>query len=205
MSDDKIRMIAITGGPMGGKSSTVNTLKDEFKGLITCVPEASTLLTAGGFPLPNKENPETPEWRILFQKTILLVQQSMEEAYQTLAWRNRSKLIVCDRGTLDGAAYLPGGVEEFCRLFRLNMAEEINRYTTIIHLESRAVSEPDQFGKEGNDCRFEQSAEQALLIEAATKKVWSSHQRRIIVGCGRGIIGKIAEVAGIIRFLLSEK
>jgi hypothetical protein len=86
----------------------------------------------------------------------------------------------------------------------VDQTEATSRYRAVIHLESLAVSDPDKYGKTGNDQRFE-PLERAQELEKATRAAWEEHPNRVIVDGRRGIEGKISETIGIIRFLLSEK
>lgn len=168
------------------------------------VPEVATVLLEGGFPLPGKDLQWSEEWQAAFQSAVLPLQTSMEEAYQLSASQNGCRLLVCDRGVLDGAAYTPGGTEEFCSRYGVKKDEALARYAAVLHLESLATAEPDKYGKAGNDSRFE-PLERAQELEMATRKSWESHPRHTVIGGRRGIEGKISQVIGIVRFLLAEK
>jgi predicted ATPase len=199
-----MKKIVLTGGPCSGKTTVQRALQEEFHNQVVLVPEVATLLLGGGFPIPGKDLPWSAEWQASFQAAVLPLQQSLEDTYVLVARNQGSKLVVCDRGILDGAAYTPGGVEEFCRRFGVNKAEALARYDAILHLESLATSSPDFYGKTGNDSRFEPLAE-AQRLEHATRAVWGDHPRHLIIDGLRGFDVKMAEVLGIIRFLLAEK
>jgi len=46
------------------------------------------------------------------------------------------KILVCDRGTVDGAAYWAGPPEEYFKSLKTTLEAEIKRYDYVIHLES---------------------------------------------------------------------
>jgi predicted ATPase len=196
-----MRKVVLTGGPCSGKSSVQRALRAEFGPELVHVPEAATLLLEGGFPVPGRHLPWSPEWQAAFQAAVLPLQRSLEEACLLLAREQGARLIVCDRGLLDGAAYTPGGIEEFCRRFGVDPAEALARYAAVVHLESLATADPGHYGPTGNVQRFE-TLEEAVRLEMATRAAWEGHPRRLFLDGGRGVDGKVAAVVGFLRGLL---
>lgn len=199
-----MKKIVLTGGPHSGKTTTLRAVREEFENQIVVVPEVATVLLEGGFPVPGKDLEWSEEWQAAFQAAILPLQKSYEDAYALKARKNGSKLLICDRGVLDGAAYTPGGVPEFCRRYGVDGAEALARYMAVVHLESLATADPERYGKAGNDSRFEPLG-RAQELELATREVWQKHPRHAILDGKRGIVNVISEVIGIVRFLLSGK
>lgn len=197
-----MRKVVLTGGPCSGKTTVISVLREAFTDQICLVPEAATLLLSGGFPNPGKHVPWSEAWQAAFEAAVLPVQKSMEDTYTLVAENKGRKLLVCDRGMLDGAAYTPGGLNQFCRETGLDLAESLNRYHAVIHLESLAVADPANYGKSGNDQRFE-PLDRAQQIEMQTREAWSKHPRRIFIEGGRGIEKKIIEVMALVRRLLN--
>jgi hypothetical protein len=176
-------------------------MREEFADAVAVVPEAATLLLAGGFPVPGKHLAWSPAWQATLQAAILPLQQALEDAYLLVAQEKGARLIVCDRGTLDGAAYYPGGVEEFCQRHGLDLDKALARYDAVIHLESLATSAPEKYGKDGNLSRFEALPE-AQRLEQATRVVWARHPRHLVIVGRSGFEAKVAEVLGAVRNLL---
>jgi len=201
MSD--IKAIVLTGGPCGGKSTVLRALQEEFGDRLVLVPEVATVLLDGGFPLPGRDLDWSEDWQAAFQSAVLPLQISLEKSHALVAKKRQIKVLVCDRGLLDGAAYTPGGTTEFCKLYGVNETKAYQQYQTIIHLESLATSDPERYNKTGNSARFE-PLERAQELERATKAVWQKHPRHIVVDSKCGIEGKIAETIGIVRYLLAE-
>jgi predicted ATPase len=199
-----MKKIVLTGGPCSGKTTVLQALKEEFYDQIMIVPEVATILLEGGFPIPGKHLEWSEDWQAAFQSAILPLQKSMEDAYAIMAADNSCELIVCDRGVLDGAAYTPGGVDEFCKRYGVDAIELQNRYTAVIHLESLATADPEKYGKTGNESRFE-PIERAQELEKATRSVWGAHTRHLVIGGRRGIDGKINEVIEVVKLLLAER
>jgi len=200
----EIRKLVLTGGPCSGKTTVLGALAEEFRSLITLVPEVATILLSGGFPMPGKDLPWSESWQAAFQAAIVPLQRSFEDACQLLAQADGRELLVCDRGILDGAAYTPGGLPEFCVKYGVDSTEAAKRYEAVIHLESLATADPPKYGKIGNESRFE-PLERARELEENTRQAWSSHPRHIVIEGRRGIEGKISETIGIVKFLLAER
>lgn len=200
---NNIKVIVLTGGPCSGKSTVLRMLQDEFSEQLVVVMEVATVLLEGGFPLPGKDLEWSEDWQSALQSAVLPLQISFEQSHALVAQKRKVKLLVCDRGLLDGAAYIPGGITEFCKCYGIVETEANGRYKMIIHLESLATSDPGRYGQMGNDARFE-SLERAQELEQATRAAWQSHENRIIIDGKCGIEGKIAEVINIVRQLLAE-
>jgi predicted ATPase len=198
-----MRKIVLTGGPCSGKSSVQQALRAELGPDVVLVPEAATLLLAGGFPAPGTHLPWSPQWQAAFQSAVLPLQRALEESCVLMARSQGAQLLVCDRGLLDGAAYTPGGVEEFCRAFGIDLSEALARYEAVLHLESLATADPPRYGTAGNALRFE-PLEEAVRLEMATRAAWAGHPRRLHLDGRGGVEGKIAAVVDFLRALLAE-
>ncbi|MCX6712823.1 MAG: ATP-binding protein [Candidatus Vogelbacteria bacterium] len=169
-----MKKIVLTGGPCAGKTEVLTALAWQFAGQIAIVPEAATVLLSGGFPAPGSELPWSEEWQAEFQRAICQLQPALEEAAELKARSQGARILLCDRGLLDGAAYTPGGRSAFCSRFGLEINTAMSRYSRILHLESLATANPEQYGRAGNAHRLE-NLEQAQALELATREVWSGH------------------------------
>lgn len=168
--------IVLTGGPCGGKSTVLEYLKVYFKDQVVFVNEVATALLADGFPLPN---PWSQEWQDLFQEGIIIGQFNAENEAIYEATKKGIRVIVCDRGVLDGAAYVKGGVAEFCKRFNLDKEKELSQYDAVIHLESLATLNPDMYVElmTTNPSRFE-SVPMAEEREMNLRQAWAGHKER---------------------------
>jgi len=199
-----MKKIVLTGGPCSGKTTVMRTLQEEFGDSIITVPEVATILLGNGFPVPGKDVDWSEEWQAALENAVVPLQRSIEDAFALAAHKRNCHVMVCDRGLLDGAAYTPGGLPDFCRLYGVDEAAAYKRYSAVIHLESVATADPEKYGKTDNESRFE-PVERAAEVEHAMREAWKNHPRRLIISGRRGIEGKIAECMGIVRFLLAEK
>lgn len=196
-----MKKLVITGGPCSGKSTTIAAIKQQFDGKIMVVPEAATILLSGGFPLPGRDLTWSQSWQAAFQTAIVQLQLSLEEACTLKALESGAKLLVCDRGILDGAAYTPGGTKAFCLIHNLNHHHILKQYQTVIHLESLATARPELYGQTGNNCRFE-SLEKARELEIKTRAAWQNHPRHQILSGDQCLDISLHEIFVQIRLLI---
>ncbi len=113
VAEHPIYKIAITGGPCGGKSTSLHRIHEDLssKGFrVLSVPEIPTLVVqSGGMIMMSKFNIQE---RIRFQSLLIRFQMYAEDYFTRLAEMSKSPAIVlCDRGTADPAAYV--SKEEF--------------------------------------------------------------------------------------------
>lgn len=173
-----IPMLVLTGGPCAGKSTVLEYLRAALPNA-AFVPEAATVLLSGGYPVPGREVEYSDHWRYNFQGAILDLQQRLESFWVHEAQEAGKKMLVLDRGMLDGAAYTPGGATKFAATYGLNLETTLQRYHSVYHLESLAIGNPASYGKQGNAERME-SLEEAAELELATREVWSTHPRHTV-------------------------
>lgn len=181
----------LTGGPGGGKTTAADFFRRELGERVVVVPEAATILFQGGFPRSRK-----PDAVRQAQTTILQVQRSLEDV-QAAIYPKRT--LLCDRGTIDGAAYWPGGPREFFEAAGTTLAAELARYAAVVFFETAAVGGDSIEG--GNPVRNE-SLEEAVMLDAKLRALWSRHPRFIFIPHHKSFFKKIslglAEVEGLV-------
>ncbi len=199
-----IHKVVLTGGPCAGKTSCLRALRTHFGEQIITVPETATLLLDSGFPPPSHPRIRTfqDEWIRSFQGAILSIQQTLEETCERLALNCGARLIVCDRGVLDGAAYWPGGRQAFLHHFGLSVEDCFARYHGVLHLQSLAESHPHLYGSENNAIRYE-CVTDALGVERAARAAWEGHPRRIVLPAEEELQTKITRVLEYVQELLA--
>lgn len=156
--------IVVTGGPGGGKTTAADLFRRELGDKVVVVPEAATLLFRGGFPRSADVAVVKPS-----QQAIYHVQRNLEDA-QAAQFGHR--ILICDRGTVDGAAYWPGDNADFFSLVRSSLQEELGRYDAVLFFETAAVGGLSIEG--GNPIRIE-SLSQAIALDKKLKDLWSQH------------------------------
>jgi len=173
--------IALTGGPGGGKTTAADLFRREIGESVVIVPEAATLLFSGGFPRC------TGEAGILAaQHAIYHVQRNLEDVQSSLY---PERILLCDRGTVDGGAYWPGDPEEFYATLGTTLEHELGRYDGVIFFESAAVG---GMGIEGGNPMRKESIEQAAALDAKLHSLWARHPRFILVRHHASFLMKIS-------------
>jgi len=199
---DNVIKIVLTGGPYAGKTTILDLLKERYGHMMVFLPEVATTLLDSGYKMDS--DPPSPEWQSKFQTAILKAQIELEDKAVAEAARGVCKLVICDRGILDGAAYTPGGVEAFCKLHGLDQQEMISRYGTVVHMETRAIAAPHEYGDASNEHRHE-GVEAALALDKATWLAWENHPRHVRALSAQGIMAKFRLMDMIIDFSLRSQ
>ncbi len=149
--------IALTGGPGGGKTTAADLYRREIGERVVIVPEAATLLFGGGFP----------------RARVPLAMRAAQSAIYP------ERILLCDRGTIDGAVYWPDGDEQaFFAAQGTTLAAELARYEAVIFFETAAAGGISIEG--GNPVRNESLAE-ALALDHRLRAVWSQHPHFVLV------------------------
>jgi len=173
--------IVLTGGPGGGKTTASDLFRREIGEQVVIVPEAATILFQGGFPRSHDEK----ALRIA-QSTIFHVQRNLEDVQATLY---PGRTLLCDRGTIDGAAYWPNGDGDYFASVGTSLEAELARYDAVIFFETAAVGGASIEG--GNPVRNETLAE-AVRLDTKLRSLWSRHPRFILVPHNPSFFKKIS-------------
>jgi predicted ATPase len=171
----------LTGGPGGGKTTAADLFRREIGERVVIVPEAGTMVFAGGFPRSKEK-----QAIVAAQRAIFHVQRNLEDVQSALF---PERILLCDRGTVDGAAYWPGDPHEFFDEFDTSLAGELSRYDAVIFFESAAVGGMSIEG--GNPVRNE-SIDEAVALDGRLKRLWSQHPRFILIPHNPSFFKKIS-------------
>ena len=182
----------MTGGPGGGKSTALDLFRREIGERVVVVPESATMLFAGGFPRTRE-----PDARRFAQSAIFHVQRNLEDVYASLY---PDRVLLCDRGTIDGAAYWPVNGDYF-EAMGSTLDEELRRYDAVIFFESAAVGGMGIEG--GNPTRIEDDVE-AVRLDRALRALWAKHPRFVHVPHQRSFFEKIRRGLAAMQALLDD-
>ncbi len=173
MKQIHIPRYVLTGGPCGGKTSSLSSVVSNLveKGFtVFIVPEAATILISMGISPISKDFQEQVLSCILFLE---------DQAYrQALVVKKQGKnpIIICDRGALDGLAYVSPVV--FDRVVKKSGHSMVDirdkRYDAIFHLVTAANGAADYYTLENNQARQE-TPEQAIVLDTKTQHAWVGH------------------------------
>lgn len=182
MKPAPIYRIVLTGGPCAGKSTALARIHShlEYHGVqVYRVPEAATLLLGGGILV--KDAPLSH--MLSFQRGIVRVQIAVEDAFDLFARLVGCKaVLLCDRGVVDGSAYLPRHAWE--ALLAEEQLDEVElrekRYTAVVHLVTAAHGVEHAYGTHSNAVRYEDVAG-AREVDDRLRQAWVGHPNLCII------------------------
>jgi predicted ATPase len=202
--------VMLTGGPGGGKSSALATLKSMLlkRGYsVFIIPENGTRLldAIGGFD---------PSWRkreslIRMQRIFLDFQRAQEEAIISLAeMKEENTIVLLDRGIKDGKLFMDDlSWNEVTGISEDDINRECQeRYDIVLHMTSVAVDRPElyEFGPGSNNpARFHTAAE-AKENDLRAKECYKNHNRTVIVRTSESFQDKMSCVLHHIEEICHE-
>ncbi|MFO0844916.1 MAG: AAA family ATPase [Gemmataceae bacterium] len=139
-----------------------------------------------------------------FQRGIVRVQIAVEGAFESFARAaGRPAVLLCDRGVLDGAAYLPRPAwEELLREEGLDEAElRRHRYAGVIHMVSAAFGVEGAYGTHSNAVRYEDVAG-ARAVDLRLRQAWGGHPRLRVIDTSQDFEAKLRRVVAVASELL---
>lgn len=200
----KILKVALTGGPCGGKTTSIKTIEECFIERdyhVIIVPEAATILINSGIRPFGKNGLPMYE----FQKYVMELQLRLEDLADKAAEEiDKPTIIVCDRGLLDDKAYV--SEEEFVKLtkkFKTTTFDLLNRYDLVMHLVTAADGKEEFYTTDNNEARTE-TPEEAREKDKRTLKAWLGHDNLKIIGNDTDFTTKIANTVKEIYHLLKS-
>lgn len=178
----KVLKVALTGGPCGGKTTSISAIEEEFieKGYhVIIVPEAATILINSGI------RPFGPNGLDLdsFQRYVMSLQMQLEShAEKAAADVDAKTIIICDRGLLDDKAYVSKKVfNNLLKEFNTTEFELLSRYDLVMHLVTAANGKEEYYTTSNNGARTE-TVEEAREKDKKTLESWYGHDNLKIIG-----------------------
>lgn len=176
------RKIVLTGGPCAGKTTSLARITQDAAGLgwrVFVINETATELRLNGVAASNGLSVKE------FQRCVLQEQLAKERIYEALAERVGGKvLILCDRGTLDGKAFVERAAD-----FE-DLASEIgsddvtlrDAYDGVVYLVTAADGALDAYGCTNNAVRTESDPADAVSSDRRLMAAWAGHPRMRVIG-----------------------
>ena len=174
-----IYKIVLTGGPCGGKTTALARLSPYLRErgfeVITC-PEAFSILVSNGMAFDYLGAVEGMP--LVVQDTVMDLQIGMEDGFErVLRARGKPAVLLCDRGLMDGSAYMKE--EDWNKLMHkreINCVSELRegRYNAVFHLVTAANGAEEYYTLENNAVRTE-SPELAKSLDSMTLGAWVGH------------------------------
>jgi len=186
--------IVLTGGPGGGKTTAAELFRREIGEKVVVVPETATMLFMGGFPRVGE-----PDARAATQRAIFHAQVALEDIQGA---HYPGRVLLCDRGTIDGAAFWPPEAPQgFFETMQTTLEVELARYDAVIFFESAAVGDIAIEG--GNPARTE-SNEVARQLDMRLRDIWSKHPNFHFVPHSTSFFAKLQDGLARLQHLVDE-
>jgi len=189
-----MRRIVLTGGPGAGKTVISRQLALAYPARLLRVPEAATQVY---HDLQTRWDKLDIAGRREVQRRIYALQVDQENA---LDRSHPEHALILDRGTIDGAAYWPDGVDAYWKDLGTDHATELSRYDAVIWLQTSAILGIYD-GDASNICRFE-DPQAAIRSGQLLEQLWGGHRRFVKVEASEHLDTKSAEVDAIVRALI---
>lgn len=183
------KSIVLTGGPGAGKTAVLELIRKSFCQHVVVLPEAASLLFRGGFPRRTD-----PPARRAAQRAIYFVEKELERC---AGEGKEPAIVLCDRGTIDGAAYWPGPGDLWSEVSSSH-ALELARYSAVIHLRTPLENNGYDWS---NPVRTETAAE-AAAIDQRIAQAWAGHPRRFFVESTPDFLQKALKAVELLRLEL---
>jgi len=185
--------VVLTGGPGGGKTTAADLFRREIGNQVIVVPEAATLLFSGGFPRPDRSEAQRSAQTAIYQ-----VQRSLEDIQ---AAQYPDRILLCDRGTVDGGAYWPEGASDFFESVGSTHGDELGRYDAVIFFETAALG---GHGFESENRYRTESQQQAIDLDARLRSLWSPHPHFTVIPHASSFFRKMTVGLGILESLVAQ-
>jgi hypothetical protein len=156
-------------------------------------PEAFTILISNGFSMSYFSIDGMSN---SVQSTVMDLQQTLEDSFERiLRARGKPAVLLCDRGLMDGSAYMKAeDWDAFLKERDISSAElREGRYNAIFHLVTAAEGAERFYSLENNAARTE-TAEEARALDAQTRNAWIGHPKLFVIDNSTDFEGKLRKL-----------
>jgi len=166
-------VIALTGGPGGGKSTLIEDMRQDpaSSGRFVALPEAVHYARFVNISARDQ----------LFQRAMVYIQMGLEDAVDRALGPADARPIICHRGSLDPLAFWRqrGWPEaEFFDFTGTTRDQHYGRYAAVIHLVTAAEGAPWAYSQWPAAHRPEE-AEDAIRLDRWLGQAWGDHPQYI--------------------------
>lgn len=182
-------MIAITGGPGGGKTELLRAIAVESRLLIT--EEAIHSLRFVRLSPRSRE----------FQCALVAIQAGTEAALLRSLAQTQVQAILTHRGTLDPCAFwqsFGNSRESFFEMTGTTLEDHYRRYDLVIHMESAAVRVPEAYVRYPHAHRPE-DVEQAARLDRLLGELWCGHPSYVKIEGTVDVEEKLVRATELVR------
>ena len=178
-----VHKFVITGGPCSGKTTSMERIQVYLRERgFRCfvVPEAATIFFQSGASVDDFSLPGCPE---AFQQFVINFQLNVEDRMARYAESTgQPAVLLCDRGVLDGAAYVDKSTWQ--RVLDFAGVDEVQardgRYDAVFHLVTAADGAEGFYSNATNATRSE-GLQEAMRLDRATQVAWAGHSHHHII------------------------
>ena len=187
--------IVLTGGPCGGKTTSLARLsyylRERGFEVMTC-PEAFSILINNGMSMEYYAAVEGIA--TIIQSSVMDMQMSLEDSFQNvLKSTGKPSVLLCDRGLMDGSAYCsPSEWEDILRKKGIPSSCHIRegRYNAVFHMVTAAEGAEKYYTLENNLARTE-TPETARKLDKMTQVAWVGHPKLFVFDNSTDFEGKL--------------
>lgn len=168
--------IVLTGGPGGGKSTTLAHIEQTMPG-VYIEPEAATMVLQAGYPMPGPERPWSLAWQRCFQTAVKGMQDGLDQLADHEATERGMRAIVQDRSHVDAAGYYPN-TADFEQKSGTTLGAELGRASIAFFLPTYAGT--PSFDASTNPHRFE-SQDPLVRLNDILLELWKPHPSLYVI------------------------
>lgn len=194
--------IVFTGGPSSGKTSVINRAVEMLKESgyrVIVVPETATDLINSGIKPFGEDGLKPYDFQKLALEYQLTKERVAREAAEVMG--KDKTVILYDRGTLDGYAYIePAEWDELLLDMGLGKRTLLANYNAVLFLENASQF----FTLENNAARYESDADEAKKKGDLVLQSYLSHDNLMVIKPREKLEDKQQEVMAIIKNLLGQ-
>jgi predicted ATPase len=190
------RSIVLTGGPGAGKSVIAREIVARYPDHLVLVPEAATQVYGR---LKTRWDRLDQQGRCDVQTQIYRFQRQQEDEAHLA---NRDKILLLDRGTVDGSAYWPQGHAAYWAHLNTSLEAELSRYESVLWLETAAAMGIYD-GEASNACRFEDPPA-AIESGRLLLELWGKHPQLRKFPAYPELTGKLDAIIAYLQQILPE-
>ena len=202
----KITRIVLTGGPCAGKSTILKRIQNKYSNLgyaVFTLPESATLFIEAGADFLTKD----ADISFTTESNKLRFQMVMEDCMTRIAAAgDKPALMVCDRGTMDTAAYMEPDVWQHVMDAVGETTESLRdkRYEAVLHICTAAKGAEQFYTRQNNNCRSE-SLELARVVYDNLIAAWKGHPVLHVINAELCFEDKIDHVLHVIDDIIGAK
>ena len=184
-----VQKFVLTGGPCGGKTTALARLRTflEERGFrVFIAAEAATFLWSNGVQ-PRDNCAEDDGW-INFQIHLMQTQMHFEDLFTerakiacAAAGEDQHAIVLCDRGTMDGKAYIDE--DSWKTLLERQGLDEVTirdaRYDAVLHMTTAAAG-AEAFYTSANNATRTEDPPAARALDDRIRDAWLGHPRHSV-------------------------